>query len=47
MGHWLTKDTFMAGFVTALCGLALGSVYLLANRKTKLSYILLCIMFIL
>lgn len=47
LAHWATKGTFMAGFVTALCGLALGSVYLLANRKAKLSYVLLCIMFIL
>ena len=30
-----------------VCGFALGSVYLLTNRNAKLSYALLCVMFIL
>lgn len=47
MGHWWTKGSPAAGIATAICGLALGSVYLLANRKAKLSYVLFCIMFIL
>ena len=47
LGHWASKGSLMAGIVSALCGLVLGSVYLLTNRKAKLSYILLYIMFIL
>ena len=47
LGHILTKGTIAAGIATALCGLALGSVYLLTNRKPRLSYALLCVMFIL
>ncbi len=47
LGHWWSKGSLAAGIATAVCGLALGSVYLLTNRKAKLSYILLCIMFIL
>lgn len=47
MGHWLTKGSLASGLFTAACGLALGSVYLLANRKAKLSYALLCVMFML
>ena len=46
LGHWWSKGSLGAGIFTALCGLALGSVYLLTNRKIKLSYILLCVMFI-
>ena len=47
LGHWWSKGSFTAGIFTALCGLMLGSVYLLANRKAKLTYLLLCIIFIL
>ena len=47
LGHWASKGSLTAGIVSAVCGLALGSVYLLTNRKAKLSYILLCVMFIL
>ena len=47
LGHWASKGSLAAGLVSAACGLALGSVYLLTNRKAKLSYALLCLMFIL
>ena len=47
LGHCLTKHSMTAGIACACCGLALGSVYLLTNRKPKLTYVLLCIMFIL
>ena len=47
LGHWASKGSPAAGIVSALCGLALGSVYLLTNRNTKLSYLLLYLMFVL
>ena len=47
LGHWCSKDSLAAGISAAICGFALGSVYLLTNRKAKLSYVLLCVMFIL
>ena len=47
LGHWASKGSLAAGIFSAVCGLALGSVYLLTNRKAKLSYALLCVMFIL
>ena len=47
LGHWLTKGSFYAGLYTAVGGFVFGSAYLLTNRNIKLSYILLCIMFIL
>lgn len=47
LGHWLTKGSLGAGLYTAVGGFVFGSVYLLTNRNVKLSYILLCIMFIL
>ena len=47
LGHWASKGSLAAGIFSAVCGLALGSVYLLTGRKIKLSYALLCIMFIL
>ena len=47
LGHWWSKGSLAAGISTAICGFALGSVYLLTNRKAKLSYVLLCVMFIL
>ncbi len=42
-----SKGSLTAGLFTAFCGLVLGSVYLLTNRKAKLTYALLCIIFIL
>ena len=47
LGHWWSKGSLTAGLFTAACGLALGSVYLLTNRNVRLSYALLCVMFIL
>lgn len=47
LGHWLTKGSFYAGLYTAVGGFVFGSAYLLTNRNIKLSYVLLCIMFIL
>ena len=47
LGHWWSKGSLFAGLFTAFCGLMLGSMYLLANRKSKLTYLLLCIIFIL
>ena len=47
LGHWLTKGSLFAGLYTAVGGFIFGSAYLLCNRNVKLSYVLLCIMFIL
>ena len=47
LGHWASKGSLAAGIFSAVCGLALGGVYLLTGRRIKLSYALLCIMFIL
>ncbi len=47
LGHWLSKGSMATGLYTAAGGFVFGSVYLLTNRNVKLSYILLCIMFIL
>lgn len=47
LGHWLSKGSLAAGLYTAVGGFVFGSAYLLANRNVKLSYALLCIMFIL
>ncbi len=47
LAHWATKGSLFAGIYTAFGGLCFGSVYLLTNRNVKLSYALLCIMFIL
>ena len=47
LGHWLTKGSLFAGIYTAVGGFVFGAAYLLTNRNVKLSYILLCIMFIL
>lgn len=47
LGHWMTKGSLMTGLYTAFGGFVFGSVYVLTNRNVKLSYILLCIMFIL
>ena len=47
LGHWASKGSLFAGIYTAIGGFVFGSAYLLTNRNVKLSYILLCIMFIL
>ena len=47
LGHWLTKGSVGVGLYSAIGGFVFGSIYLLCNRNVKLSYILLCIMFIL
>lgn len=47
IGHWFTKGSLATGIYTAVGGFVFGSVYVLTNRNVKLSYILLCIMFIL
>ena len=47
LGHWLSKGSLATGLYTAVGGFDFGSAYLLTNRNVKLSYILLCIMFIL
>ena len=47
LGHWLSKGSIFAGIYTAIGGFVFGAAYLLTNRNVKLSYILLCIMFIL
>ena len=47
LGHWLTKGSLYAGIYTAIGGFVFGSAYLLTRRNMKLSYLFLCIMFIL
>ena len=47
LGHWVSKGSLATGLYTAVGGFVFGSAYLLTNRNVKLSYILLCIMFIL
>lgn len=47
MGHWLTKGTLAAGLYSAFGGFCFGVVYLILNRNIKLTYVALCIMFIL
>ena len=47
LGHWLTKGSLVAGIYTAIGGFVLGSAYLLTRRNLRLSYLFLCIMFIL
>ncbi len=47
LGHWMTKGSLGAGLYTAFGGFVFGSAYVLTNRNLKLSYLLLCIMFIL
>lgn len=46
IGHFFTKDV-LTGIVTVISGLAFGSVYLLANRDIRKTYLLLFIMFVL
>ena len=47
LGHWLSKGSLGAGLYSAAGGFVFGSAYLLTNRNVKLTYLLLCIMFIL
>ena len=47
LGHWLTKGSLGVGIYTAIGGFVFGSAYLLTGRNIKLSYVFLCIMFIL
>ena len=47
LAHMGTRGTLYAGLSSALLGFLLGSVYVLTNRNVKLSYIILCIIFIL
>ena len=47
LGHWLTKGSLGAGLYTAVGGFVFGAAYLLTSRNVKLSYLFLCIMFIL
>ena len=47
LGHWFTKGSLGMGIYTAIGGFVFGGAYLLTNRNIKLSYLFLCIMFIL
>ena len=47
LGHWFTKGSMAAGIYTAIGGFVFGSAYLLTRRNIRLSYLFLCIMFIL
>ena len=47
LGHWFTKGSLVTGIYTAIVGFVFGSVCLLTRRNIKLSYLFLCIMFIL
>nr|WP_297705306.1 hypothetical protein [uncultured Butyrivibrio sp.] len=47
LGHWFTKGSLGMGIYSAIGGFVFGSAYLLTNRNIKLSYLFLCIMFIL
>ena len=47
LGHWFTKGSLVTGIYTAIVGFVFGSVFLLTRRNIKLSYLFLCIMFIL
>ena len=47
LGHWFTKGSMVDGIYTAIGGFVFGSAYLLTRRNLKLSYLFLCIMFIL
>lgn len=46
IGHFFIKDV-LTGIVTVISGLAFGSVYLLANRDIRKTYLILFIMFVL
>jgi membrane protease YdiL (CAAX protease family) len=47
LGHWLTKGSLVTGIYTAIGGFVFGGAYLLTRRNLRLSYLFLCIMFIL
>ena len=47
LAHWASKGTLGAGLYAAVGGFVFGAAYVLTNRNVKLSYLLLCIMFIL
>lgn len=47
LAHWGTKGSLLTGLYTAFGGFCFGVVYLLLNRNIKLTYVALCIMFIL
>jgi hypothetical protein len=47
LAHWATKGDFFVGLLTAAAGFCFGVVYLLLNRNSKVTYFILCIMFIL
>ncbi len=45
--HWATKANLLTGLLAAAGGFCFGVVYLLLNRNIKLTYLALCMMFIL
>ncbi|MBO6165865.1 MAG: hypothetical protein J6O17_05820 [Eubacterium sp.] len=47
LAHWVSKGSLGAGLYGAAGGFVFGAAYVLTNRNVKLSYLLLCIMFIL
>ena len=47
LAHWGTKSSLYTGLLVAAAGFCFGLVYLLLNRNIKLTYAVLCIMFIL
>lgn len=47
LAHWLSKGSLGIGLYSAVGGFVFGAAYVLTNRNVKLSYLLLCIMFIL
>ena len=47
LGHWLTKGSLVTGIYTAIGGFVFGGAYLLTRRNLRLSYLFLCIMFVL
>lgn len=47
LGHWFTKGSLVTGIYTAIGGFVFGGAYLLTRRNLRLSYLFLCIMFIL
>lgn len=47
LGHWIAKGSLATGIYIAIEGFVFGGAYLLTERNLKLSYLFLCIMFIL
>ena len=45
--HCITMSSFLAGFVSFLIGFCYGTIYIILNRNIKLTYIAMCVMFIL